>query len=260
MKEDILKKCSLCNRKCLVNRYENIGFCMQTTDIRIAKACLTYFEEPCISNESGSGTIFFSGCNMGCCFCQNKKISTDNFGTIVSIERLSEIMLELQNKGAININLVTPTTHIIKIIEAIKIAKSKGLNIPIIYNTSSYETVDSIKLLDGLIDVYLPDLKYFDDLYAIKYSKSPNYFKTASKVIEEMYRQVGSCEFYQNGNINKLPNALLKCEIKADKDVLFEGAQGMLLDIDYGTYPYVTSSNTTASSLSGISSSKCIDE
>lgn len=203
MKEDILKKCSLCNRKCLVNRYENIGFCMQTTDIRIAKACLTYFEEPCISNESGSGTIFFSGCNMGCCFCQNKKISTDNFGTIISVKRLSEIMLELQKKGAININLVTPTPHIIKIIEAIKIAKSNGLNIPIIYNTSSYETVDSIKLLDGLIDVYLPDLKYFNDLYAIKYSKSPNYFKTASKVIEEMYKQVGFCQFDQNGNIKK---------------------------------------------------------
>lgn len=203
MKEDILKKCNLCNRKCLVNRYENIGFCKQTNDIRIAKATLTYFEEPCISNDKGSGTIFFSGCNMGCCFCQNSKISTDNFGTIISVERLSEIMLELQSKGAININLVTPTPHIIKIIDAIKLAKKNGLNLPIIYNTSSYETVDSIKLLNGLIDVYLPDLKYFDDLYAVKYSKSPNYFENATKAINEMYKQVGPCEFDSNGNIKK---------------------------------------------------------
>lgn len=201
--KDVLKKCNLCKRNCLVNRYTSTGFCKQTNEIRIAKACLTYFEEPCISNTKGSGTIFFSGCNMGCCFCQNEKISTGNFGKIISIERLADIMLELESKGAININLVTPTPHIIGLIESIKIAKSKGLSIPIIYNTSSYENINSLKLLDGLIDVYLPDLKYFNDTYAIKYSKSPNYFLVATKNIEEMYRQVGICKFDSNGNIKK---------------------------------------------------------
>ena len=203
MEKDVLKKCNLCKRNCLVNRYETVGFCKQTNEIRIAKAVLTYFEEPCISNNKGSGTIFFSGCNMGCVFCQNKKISTDNFGQVISVKRLADIMLELESNGAININLVTPTPHIIKIIEAIKIARKKGLSIPIIYNTSSYENVSSIKLLDDLIDVYLPDLKYFDDTYAIKYSKSPNYFETAKDVILEMYKQVGNCQFDSNGNIKK---------------------------------------------------------
>lgn len=203
MNDEILKKCNLCQRKCLVNRYKQTGFCKQTNEIRIAKATLTYLEEPCISNIKGSGTIFFSGCNMGCCFCQNSKISTNNFGETITVKRLADIMLELENKGAININLVTPTPHVIKIIEAIKIAKKNGLSIPIIYNTSSYENINTIKLLNGLIDVYLPDLKYFDDLYAIKYSKSPNYFKTASLVIKEMYNQVGSCQFDENGNIKK---------------------------------------------------------
>ena len=176
---------------------------MQSNKIRIAKATLTYFEEPCISNIKGSGTIFFSGCNMGCVFCQNKDISKGNFGKNISIKRLSEIMLNLQNSGAININLVTPTPHVIGIIKAIKLAKKKGLNIPIIYNTSSYENIDTIKLLDGLIDVYLPDLKYSDDSYALKYSKSKDYFKTASSAIVEMYKQVGPCKFDMDGNIKK---------------------------------------------------------
>jgi len=198
---DILKKCNLCKRNCLVNRYEKVGYCKQTEKIRIAKATLTYFEEPCISNEKGSGTIFFSGCNMGCVYCQNIDISKDNFGKNISVDRLSDIMLELQSKGAININLVTPTPHIIGIIEAIKIAKSKGLTIPIIYNTGTFDTVESIKLLAGLIDVYLPDLKYYNDLYAIKYSNAKNYFSNATKVIDEMYKQVGSPRFDKNGNI-----------------------------------------------------------
>ena len=203
MEKNILKKCNLCNRLCLVNRYEKVGYCKQTNQIRIAKATLTYFEEPCISNEYGSGTIFFSGCNMGCVFCQNKKIARDNFGTVVSIKKLAEIMLNLQNKGALNINLVTPTPHVIGIIKAIKLAKKQGLSIPIIYNTSSYETVNTIKLLDGLIDVYLPDLKYFDDKYALKYSHSKNYFSHATKAIFEMYKQVGPCKFDEFRNIQK---------------------------------------------------------
>ena len=200
---DVLKKCNLCQRNCLVNRYKNVGYCKQTNEIRIAKAILTYFEEPCISNEKGSGTIFFSGCNLGCIFCQNIEISKKNFGKNISSERLSEIMLELQEQGAININLVTPTPHIIGIRDAIIKAKEKGLKIPIIYNTGTYENIESLKLLDGLIDVYLPDLKYYDDKYAIKYSNAPNYFEIATKAIQEMYRQVGPIEFDQNGNIKK---------------------------------------------------------
>lgn len=203
MKKDILKKCNLCKRNCLVNRYKNTGFCKQTDEIRIAKACLTYLEEPCISNKDGSGTIFFSGCNLGCCYCQNIKISTNNYGENITTKRLADIMIELQNKGAININLVTPTPHIIKLIEAIKLAKTNGLNIPIIYNTSSYENIETIKLLNGLIDVYLPDLKYFNDTYAIKYSKAPYYFETAKENIKEMYNQVGTCQFDNKGNIKK---------------------------------------------------------
>ena len=200
---DILKKCNLCKRNCLVNRYEKIGFCKQIDKIRVAKASLTYFEEPCISNTKGSGTIFFSGCNMGCIFCQNDKLTKENFGAYITVDRLADIMLELQAKGAININLVTPTPHIIGIKEAIIKAKKNGLTIPIIYNTGTYENIESIKLLDGLIDVYLPDLKYYDDKYAIKYSNTKDYFKNATKVIEAMYKQVGPCQFDKNGNIIK---------------------------------------------------------
>ena len=200
---DVLEKCNLCQRNCLVNRYKNVGYCKQTEKIRVAKASLTYFEEPCISNELGSGTIFFSGCNMGCIFCQNEEISSNNFGKDISSEKLACIMLNLQEKGAININLVTPTPHIIGICKAIKKAKVKGLNIPIIYNTGTYENVESIKLLDGLIDVYLPDLKYYDDEYAIKYSNCKNYFQNATLIINEMYKQVGPCQFDDKGNITK---------------------------------------------------------
>ena len=200
---DVLKKCNLCQRNCLVNRYQELGFCKQSNELRIAKSTLTYFEEPCISNTKGSGTIFFSGCNMGCIFRKKKKITKENFGKNITANRLAEIMLELQDKGAININLVTPTPHIIGIKEAIIKAKEKGLTIPIIYNTGTYENVESIKLLDGLIDVYLPDLKYYDDKYAIKYSNSKNYFLNATKVISEMYKQVGICKFDKDGNIKK---------------------------------------------------------
>ena len=200
---DVLKKCNLCKRNCLVNRYEKVGYCKQTNKIRVAKASLTYFEEPCISNSKGSGTIFFSGCNLGCIFCQNIEISTKNFGKTIESNKLANIMLNLQSKGAININLVTPTPHIIGIKEAIIIAKENGLNIPIIYNTGTYENINSLKLLDGLIDVYLPDLKYYDDSYAIKYSNAKDYFKTATEAIKEMYRQVGKVEFDKDGNIKK---------------------------------------------------------
>ena len=200
---DILKKCNLCYRNCLIDRYKNFGYCKQSNKIKVAKACIINYEEPCISGKNGSGAIFFSGCNLRCVFCQNKEISIKNYGTFITSDRLANIMIELQEKKATNINLVTPTMHIIGIRDAIIKAKKRGLKIPIIYNTGTYENPKSLELLKGLIDVYLPDLKYYNDKYANKYSNAPNYFKNAKEVIKEMYKQVGSCKFDKNGNIIK---------------------------------------------------------
>ena len=200
---NLLKNCNLCPRKCNINRYKELGFCRQSNKLRLALAKLFFYEEPPISGKNGSGTIFFTGCNLKCIFCQNYDISTKNIGKVITIKRLSEIMLELQSKGAHNINLVTPTIYVPQIIKAIKLAKKKGLSIPIIYNSSGYETTDTIKLLNGYIDVYLPDLKYFNDDIAIKYSKANNYFNHASKAIEEMIKQTGPCKFNKNGLITK---------------------------------------------------------
>ena len=198
-----LLKCNLCPRNCSINRYKKVGFCGQSNKIKLALAKLFFYEEPPISGKNGSGTIFFTGCNLKCIFCQNFDISTKNIGKTVSIKRLSEIMLELQNKGAHNINLVTPTIYVPQIIKAIKLAKSNGLSIPIVYNSSGYENIDTIKMLNGYVDIYLPDLKYYNDEIAVKYSKAPNYFLYASKVIDEMIKQVGPCKFDKNGLIKK---------------------------------------------------------
>jgi len=201
--ENIYKKCNLCQRKCNINRYEKKGVCGANNVLKIARAALHYWEEPCISGENGSGTIFFSNCNLKCIFCQNKKISTYGYGKKITIEKLANICLELQNQGANNINLVTPTHYVPSIIKGIKKAKKKGLNIPIIYNTSSYETIQTLDLLENIIDVYLPDLKYYDDQLAIEYSNIKNYFNTATKNIEKMYKQVGKNKFDSNGLIQK---------------------------------------------------------
>ncbi|OFI06592.1 radical SAM superfamily protein [Clostridium acetireducens DSM 10703] len=198
-----LHKCTLCPRNCKVNRLkDSLGFCNVGKNIRLAKAYLHKWEEPCISGENGSGTIFFSNCNLNCVFCQNHEISQKNYGKEISINRLSDIFIEQQNKGAHNINLVSPTPYVPQIIEAIKLSKCKGLSIPIIYNTNSYENIETIKLLKGYIDVYLPDIKYFDDKYAIKYSNAKNYFKHASSAVKEMFSQVGNPVF-KNGLIKK---------------------------------------------------------
>lgn len=188
---DYYLKCSLCHRNCNINRYEEKGICNASNNLKIARAALHYWEEPCISGEEGSGTIFFSNCNLKCIFCQNREISTKGFGKEVSIEKLSEICLELQEKGANNINLVTPTHYVPSIIKGIKKAKEKGLKIPIVYNTSTYENIDTIKMLKDIVDIYLPDLKYKDDNLAKKYSNVKDYFKYATENIDEMYKQVG---------------------------------------------------------------------
>lgn len=200
----LLENCTLCMRNCNVNRNKGIkGVCNSTNSIKIARAALHFWEEPCISGKSGSGTVFFSNCNLKCVFCQNYKISSEGFGTEITIDRLAEIFLELQDKGANNINLVTPTHFVPQIIESLKIAKNKGLNLPIIYNTNSIDTLDTIKTLNGYIDVYLPDFKYFEDKYALKYSKIKGYSKNVLEVIDEMVKQVGNPKFNEDGIIVK---------------------------------------------------------
>lgn len=197
-----LRDCTLCPRKCHINRYIQKGFCNIDNKIHIALAKPFFYEEPPISGTNGSGTIFFSGCNLKCVYCQNIEISKYNKGKTISIKRLSEIMLELQDKKVHNINLVTPTMYIPQIIKAIKKAKKNGLNIPIIYNSSGYENVEAIKLLDGYIDVYLPDFKYYNDNVASKYSKTPNYVENVKLAIQEMVRQTGKVVI-KNGLIKK---------------------------------------------------------
>ena len=196
MKDEIelkqIEKCEICPHKCKVNRLQgNIGRCHSGKNVKIALASVHNFEEPCISGKNGSGTIFFSNCNMNCIYCQNYEISQLGKGKEISIEELADIFIKQQEKGVENINLVTPTSYTIQIIKAIEIAKNKGLKIPIVYNTNGYENVENIKRLKGYIDIYLPDLKYFYNELGNKYSKVNNYFEIASEAILEMYKQVG---------------------------------------------------------------------
>lgn len=188
---NVLKKCNLCPRDCLVNRYEKVGYCKAKAKIKIALSSLHMWEEPVISGNSGSGTIFFSNCNLGCIFCQNRKIR-NGYGREISIDRFSKICLSLQDKGANNINLVTPTHYVPLIKKGLEKAKRDGLVIPIVYNTSSYENESTIEYMKGNIDIYLADLKYYDDKYAKKYSNCPNYFITATRAISKMVNQVGN--------------------------------------------------------------------
>lgn len=188
-----LHNCTLCPRKCGADRYTNTGFCGCGTVVRAAKAYLHMWEEPCISGTSGSGTVFFSGCCLKCCFCQNYKISCENFGMEISETRLAEIFLELQKKGAHNINLVSPTQFVPQIISALDLCRGK-LKIPVVYNTGGYERVETLKMLEGYIDVYLPDFKYYDNALAEKYSGAKNYFEVVTAAVKEMYRQVGDCK------------------------------------------------------------------
>lgn len=200
----ILDKCNLCTRRCNVNRNAGqLGVCSAGATVKAARAQLHFWEEPCISGENGSGTVFFSHCNLKCVFCQNHEISQEYNGKEITIERLAEIFLELQAQGANNINLVTPTHYVPQIIEALDIAKGNGLIVPILYNTNSIDTLETIKLLDGYIDVYLPDFKYYDNKYALEYSKIPAYSENALEIIKEMVRQTGPCQFDEKGIIKK---------------------------------------------------------
>ena len=197
--EELFDKCRLCPRECMVNRNKGeLGYCKASNKLVIGGYHLHMWEEPIISGDNGSGTVFFSYCNLGCVYCQNYDISINNIGEEITIERLSDIFIELQDMKAHNINLVTPTHYIPLIKDSIILAKEKGLNIPIVYNTSGYEKVDSLKLLEGLIDIYMPDFKYYDNKLG-KYSNVSNYFEVASTAIEEMYREIGKPVY--NGNI-----------------------------------------------------------
>ena len=199
-----LSSCTICPHNCKVNRNNGqIGRCRSGNKVKIALAFVHNYEEPCISGKNGSGTIFFSNCNLSCIYCQNYKISQLGKGYELSVEELANIMLEQQEKGVNNINLVTPTMYAYQIIEAIKIARKNGLNIPIVYNTNGYENVKTIQDLNGYIDIYLPDLKYYSNELSKKYSKVDNYFKYTTEAIKEMYRQVGCPVFDENGIIQK---------------------------------------------------------
>lgn len=199
-----LGACRLCPRECGANRNAGeTGFCKASDKIKIARAALHMWEEPCVSGENGSGTVFFSHCTMKCVYCQNYRLSAENKGYEITEDELSDIFLDLQNQGAHNINLVTPTHYVPQIITALRSAKKQGLIIPIVYNTSGWERIETLKTLEGLIDIYMPDMKYFSDARAQKYSSARGYFQIASKAVEEMTRQTGKCVFDENGIMRK---------------------------------------------------------
>lgn len=191
-----MKLCTLCPRNCAIDRkMGERGICGQTEVLKVARAALHYWEEPCISGTEGSGAVFFSGCSLHCVFCQNHNIANGTAGKEITIERLAEIFLELQEKKANNINLVTPGHFVPQIITSLERAKDQGLTIPIVYNTSSYENVDTIKRLEGLVDIYLPDFKYMSSELSKKYSHAADYSEVAKVAIAEMVRQTGPAEF-----------------------------------------------------------------
>ena len=194
MKEEPLYReyeaCRLCPRACGVNRYEKKGFCQSGTALKVARAALHYWEEPCISGTAGSGAVFFSGCSLKCCFCQNRQISAGGFGTEITVERLGQIFLELEQKGAANINLVTATHFLPQVKKALEDTK-KSRHIPVVWNTGGYETVETVRSLEGLVDIWLPDMKYADPRRAALYSAAADYPETALNAIREMIRLSG---------------------------------------------------------------------
>lgn len=187
--------CNDCPRQCNIDRSIKSGYCNVTDSIKVARAALHYWEEPCISGTEGSGAVFFSGCNMHCVFCQNSRISDGKTGEEITTERLAEIFIELQAQRANNINLVTPSHYVNQIIDAVNVSRAKGLSIPIVYNSSSYEKKETLRRLKGYVDVYLPDCKYYDDELATAFSHAPNYHSISLEAIAEMLDQVGEPVF-----------------------------------------------------------------
>ena len=201
----LLENCRLCPRQCGVNRLAGEkGFCGAVGEkVRVARAALHFWEEPCISGEKGSGTVFFSWCTMRCVFCQNREIRSGEAGADISIERLADIFLEQQQRGAHNINLVTPTHYLPQIILALRIARANGLTLPVVYNTSGYERAEVLRMLEGMVDIWLPDYKYLSDALAVEYSAAPGYSETALAALDEMVRQTGEPVFDADGMMQK---------------------------------------------------------
>ena len=201
----LLENCRLCPRQCGVNRRAGEkGFCGAVGEkVRVARAALHFWEEPCISGERGSGTVFFSWCTMRCVFCQNREIRSGEAGADITIERLADIFLEQQGRGAHNINLVTPTHYLPQIILALEMARERGLTLPVVYNTSGYERAEMLRLLEGVVDVWLPDFKYLTDALANEYSGAPGYSETALAALDEMVRQAGEPQFDDDGMMTR---------------------------------------------------------
>ena len=193
-----LKSCNLCPRNCGTDRTVSLGFCLAPQNPTVARAALHFWEEPCISGTQGSGTVFFSGCNLKCVYCQNIEISKKAFGKEVSLQRLGEIFLELQEMGAHNINLVSPTPYVPQIIEAIDMIRDR-IHIPLVYNTGGYETEDTIGMLDGYIDIFLTDIKYYRSKLSETYSKAEDYFTHSISAARKMIDQVGKPKFDKAG-------------------------------------------------------------
>lgn len=197
-----MTECRLCPRQCGVDRSKQTGYCGVSDRVKLARAALHFWEEPCISGERGSGTVFFSGCALKCVFCQNYQLSAGHFGKEVSIQRLAEIFLELQQQGAHNINLVTGGHYVPQIVQALELVR-KDLKIPVVYNSSGYETVKTLRQLKGYVDIYLPDLKYYSPERSARYSNARDYFAVASQAVQEMFSQVGPVQFDEQGMLQK---------------------------------------------------------
>lgn len=244
------KRCNLCPRACNAVRGKE-GFCKMPERPVVARAALHFWEEPCISGEKGSGTVFFSGCNLRCVFCQNKRISQEGFGKEISVEQLRALYWKLIDQGAENVNLVTPTHFL----DAVAASLCPKLPVPVVYNCGGYEKVESLRRLEGLVDIYLPDLKYLDSASAARYSLAPDYPQIAIKAIEEMYRQVGDCQMNQKGMLQKgllvrhlvLPGSLENSravldwmeDFAKDKDVLFSLMSQYTPVTDLSAYPEI---------------------
>ena len=224
---DVIKSfesCTLCPRKCKVNRLaKEMGACHADAQMRAARAALHFWEEPCISGQEGSGAVFFSGCALGCVFCQNTDISRGQEGEVISIDRLAQICLNLQAQGANNINLVTAGHYVPAVAESLRRAKARGLTIPVVYNSSGYETPRTLQLLEGLVDIYLPDMKYMDTQLAKQYSHAEDYPDVAKEALAEMVRQCPVCEFDERGIMKKgviVRHLLLPGHVRNSKEVL----------------------------------------
>lgn len=229
--QTMLKECHLCPRNCGVDRLAGQkGFCGVDAGIMVARAALHMWEEPCISGKEGSGAVFFSGCSLGCAFCQNRMISKGQSGKVITVEHLAELFLDLQAQKANNINLVTAGHFLPQVRDALILAKEQGLTIPVVYNSSGYEKAEMLRYLEGLVDIYLPDLKYLEADLAGKYSHAKDYPEVAMKALEEMVRQVRTPEFDERGMMKKgviVRHLLLPGHVRNSKKVL---------EYLYGTY------------------------